>query len=121
MRILARNKSKFYYAVYSPTPSMVYRDGKATGEYTVGYDAPVECYANIGVGTGDSQAELFGLNNSDYDKLILTDDLTLPIEESTVLWIDTLDITKPYDYIVKKVAKSLNVLAIAVKKVDVKQ
>lgn len=57
-----------------------------------------------------------------------------PIDEYTVLWVDTVptvdedgvlavnengEILTPHDYIVKKVAKSLNSVSIAISKVNV--
>ena len=123
MRALRRNKRLFYYSQYQQA-TMIYKDGMATGEYEVGRYTPVECYGNISAGSGDSQANLYGVQSSDFDKVIVLDDLSLPIDSNTVLWIDNADDVKegnvvPYDYIVKKVAKSLNSVTIAVKKVNV--
>ncbi len=58
-------------------------------------------------------------DTENYDKVLMTDDLNVPITETSILWIDALDTTKPHDYIVKKVAKSLNSVSIAVSKVSV--
>ena len=56
--------------------------------------------------------------------MIVTDDLLCPIDENTVLFIDkepgyTEDGTPLYDYIVKRVARSLNSISYAVSKVSV--
>ena len=56
--------------------------------------------------------------------MIVTDDLSCPIDENTVLFIDKEpeydDNGNPlYDYIVKRVAKSLNSISYAVSKVTV--
>ena len=52
-----------------------------------------------------------------------TDDINCPIAEDTVLFVDKkpeYDGEKPmYDYIVKRVAKSLNSISIAISKVNV--
>ena len=67
--------------------------------------------------------EQFG-NFISYDKVIVTDDLTCPIDENTVLFIDKSpeyddDGNPLYDYIVKRVARSLNSISYAVSKVTV--
>ena len=79
--------------------------------------------ANVSAATGQSQVEQFG-NLENYDKVVVTDDMTCPINENTVLFIDkepAFDSQgKPlYDYTVKRVAKSLNSISIAVSKVKV--
>jgi len=56
--------------------------------------------------------------------VIVTDDLTCPIDENSVLFVDKLpeyseDGTPLYDYVVKRVAKSLNAIAYAIQKVNV--
>ena len=45
--------------------------------------------------------------------------MDIPIDENSILWVDQLDTTEDHDYIVKRVAKSLNVVSIAIAKVDV--
>ena len=58
-----------------------------------------------------------------YDKVIVTDDMDCPIAEDTVLFVDKnpeyKDEKPLYDYIVKRVAKSLNSISIAISKVNV--
>lgn len=79
--------------------------------------------ANVSAATGYAQTEQFG-TFIDYDKVIVTDDMACPINEHTVLFIDK-DVEydgdgKPLpDYIVRRVAKSLNSISIAASKVDV--
>lgn len=123
MRILERNKSTFYYLLYTGKTPVLDEDENETGEYDVGYGEPVEMRANVSAATGQSQVEQFG-NLENYDKVIVTDDMTCPINENTVLFIDkepSYDaLGKPqYDYTVKRVAKSLNSISIAVSKVKV--
>lgn len=62
-------------------------------------------------------------NLDSYDKVLITDDMSCPIDENTVLFVDS----KPgyrqgkpaFDYTVKRVAKSLNTISYAVSKVKV--
>lgn len=125
MRGLVRNKQKFYYASYVGETEIVDEYGNAMGEYAVSYSNPVECFGNISAAQGEVQSRQFGESVS-YDKVIVLDDRNAPIDEHSVIWIDTLPqlnedgtTATPYDYAVKKVARSLNSLSIAVRKVNV--
>ena len=71
------------------------------------------------------QSRQFGDSES-YDKVIVLDNVNIQINEHSILWVDTLPIIKEdgttdtsHDYIVKKVARSLNSVSIAISKVDV--
>jgi len=89
MRCLERNKQTFYYCLLDPTKEVRMLDeyGNETGETIPYYDAHVSARANISPATGQSSVEQFG-NLEGYDKVIVTDDLTCPITESTVLFVD---------------------------------
>ena len=122
MKILKRNITPFWYQLYDRTKTVEDEDGNEVGSAVVYKDA-VEMKGNISSATGSAQVEQFG-NFAGYDKVIVVDDMSCPIEETTVLFIDK----KPeydaegnplFDYVVKRVAKSLNVIAYAVKRVDV--
>lgn len=118
MRCLERNKRTFYYSLL--TGSAPKPDGM--GRELV-YGDPVMMRANIAPATGASSVEQFG-NDIEYHKVIVTDDINCPIDENTLLFIDvrpTKDDDGEYvfDYIVKRVAKSLNSISIAISKVDV--
>lgn len=122
MKILKRNKTPFWYQLYDRTKTVEDEDGNEVGSAVVYKDA-VEMKGNISSATGSAQVEQFG-NFAGYDKVIVVDDMSCPIEETTALFIDK----KPeydaegnplFDYVVKRVAKSLNVIAYAVKRVDV--
>lgn len=123
MRCLHRNKRKFYYALFKEKVAIKDEYGNDSGEYTVVYEAPVEMKANVSAATGEAQVEQFG-NSLLYDKVIITDDVTCPIDEHSVFCIDSVpaydtDGNLIYDYIVKKVARSLNTVSFAVSKVEV--
>jgi hypothetical protein len=118
MRALLRNKVEFYYSVYKGKEPQVDEYGNQTGEYKIIRADPIRCEANISAAKGEISTRQFGESET-YDKVIVLDDINTPIDEYTVMWVDSLDITKPYDYIVKKVAKSLNSVSIAINKVDV--
>lgn len=122
MRCLEINKRPFWYALYSGTVD-VYEDGYKTGEKVVSYAAPVKCYGNISPASGSSVVEQFGTNER-YDKVIVLDTDAAPqIDEHTVLCVDIEPSYSGgqlvYDYVVKKVAKSLNHVSIAISKVAI--
>lgn len=125
MRTLSRNKSTFYFAPYLGKFLLFDEDGNSTGEHETKYGFPVCCRANISPASGRTVAEQFGATES-YDKVIVTDNLNLPINEFSLLWVDTAPVFKndgtvdtPHDYIVKKVSRSLNSVSYAITKVDV--
>lgn len=122
MKCLTRNKVPLYYCLYlSEEPIM---DGEyETGETRVIYSAPVEMCANVSPATGNTSVEQFG-NSLQYDKAIVLDDMSCPIDEHSVLFVDKLpefddDGNPLFDYIVKRVARSLNSISIAIVKVKV--
>lgn len=117
------NKRPFYYCLFSDKEPIEDEYGNETGEMRVIYEAPVQMLANISQATGQSNTEQFG-NLENYDKVIVTDDLNCPIDESSVLFIDkepeySLAGDPMYDYTVRRVAKSINSVSIAVRKVNV--
>ena len=138
MRCLKRNMTPFWYCLYSSASAITDEYGNDTGQMDRIYAGAVMMNANISAATGQAQTEQFG-NLDSYDKVIVTDDLSCPIDEHTVLFVDKepeypevtpsaststsepeYDYTHPmYDYIVKRVAKSLNSISIAIRKVDV--
>lgn len=123
MRTMRINKRPFYYCLFSDKEPIEDEYGNETGEMRVIYEAPVQMLANISQATGQSNTEQFG-NLENYDKVIVTDDLNCPIDESSVLFIDkepeySLAGDPMYDYTVRRVAKSINSVSIAVRKVNV--
>ena len=77
---------------------------------------------NISSAKGESTVTQFG-DHIEYDKIIVYTARELPLElkESSVLWIDETDITKPHDYIITKIAKSINSVSVAIRKVKVNE
>ena len=83
--------------------------------------------ANVSAARGESTTRQFGEDES-YDRVIVMDDPNVPIDVSSVLWIEVApeinedgSTDTPYDYIVKQVATSLNSVSIAVSKVTVRE
>ncbi|HIR04230.1 MAG TPA: hypothetical protein IAD34_09240 [Candidatus Scatovicinus merdipullorum] len=130
---MSRNKVKFFYALYEGKTPITDDYGNVTGEYDIQRGKPTEFYANISAAKGETQTRQFGENES-YDKVIVMDSDAPPIDEYAVLWVDRIpqlngngdlavnekgEVITPHDYIVKKVARSLNVVSLAISKVTV--
>ena len=121
MKALNRNKQGFYYYLYKGKTDIIDEDNYRTGETMLTYYPPVYCRGNISAGNGDIQARLFGSNIS-YERVIVLDDVSCPIDENTLLCVDIkpkpykINETPAHDYIVRAVAKSLNGFAIAISK-----
>lgn len=133
MKCMSRNKVKFFYALYEGKTPITDDYGNVTGEYDIQRGKPTEFYANISAAKGETQTRQFGENES-YDKVIVMDSDAPPIDEYAVLWVDRIpqlngngdlavnekgEVITPHDYIVKKVARSLNVVSLAISKVSV--
>jgi hypothetical protein len=117
MRSLERNKQTFYYALYLGKNEYQDEDGNYTGEYELEYDEPVLYRANISAAKGESESTPFGIETN-YSKTISTCDMNCPIKEDSVIWIGKDPTTDPYNYIVVKVAKSLNSILYAIREVS---
>lgn len=138
MRSLRKNTQPLHYATYSEEIKVYKRDENGNIEYVeidgslvpielgtvAGYNEPVLFYANISAGRGEAQADVFG-SNVDYTRTISTTDMTCPINELSLIWIDNKveynadGMVNPdsADYKVAAYpAKSLNNIVIAIKK-----
>ena len=126
MRSMIRNKTKFYYASYMGETAIIDEQGHETGEQEITYGKPRETLGNVSAAQGEMQNRQFGESES-YDRVIVLDDRNTPIDEYAILWVDTLPLLNedgstdtPHDYIVKRVARSLNGVSIAISKVNVR-
>lgn len=129
MRSAQRNMTPFWYRLYTSNAPITTKDewgnNVETGEYNIGYSDPVSMCANISPASGASITEQFG-NLDNYDKVIVTTDMDCPIDEDSILYVGITPVkdmnTKlwsPHNYVVRRVAKSINGISIAVRKVDV--
>ena len=126
MRTMGRNKKWIAYALLEGKEEIM--DGERhTGQFELKFSEPKLIKVSVSAARGAADAELFGVAEQ-YDKSIILDDNTreLGICETSRLWVDTLpdpfwdDETPPFDYTVVRVAESLNLTALAVRKVDVR-
>lgn len=124
MKTLERNKRTFWYANISTQTPAVDEYGNKTGEVNITYGLPVSFEANVSAARGSSELDAFGIN-ANYSKTIVTDNLTIPINKSTILWIDSEPDANgeagnvKHDYVVVAVAESPNSVTIYVKEVSV--
>nr|DAU56363.1 MAG TPA: hypothetical protein [Caudoviricetes sp.] len=133
MRCMARNKVKFWYALYTKKTPITDEFGNFGGEYDVEHGNPVVGFANISAAKGETQTRQFG-EAEGYDKVIVMDNSAPVFDEYSILWVDRVpqlaedgslavdeqgEIITPHDYIVRKVARSLNSVSYAISKVNV--
>lgn len=124
MRTLDYNKQKFYYCIYSANTKIYDDDGNFTGDRASGYSEAVLAKGNISAAAGSADIEQFG-TGIEYDKVIVLQGTSWAIDEHTVLFVgiepsySDEQHTKPlYNYIVTRVAKSLNHITLAIKRVE---
>ena len=126
MRTLVRNKVRIFYANFHEKIPLKDEYGNLTGEYEISYTNPIAVCANVSAARGEATTRQFG-DDEGYDRVIVLDDPKLPVTTTSILWIDTPpeiaedgSTKTPHDYIVKRVATSLNSVSIAVSKVSVR-
>ena len=120
-----RNMRNFYYSKYESKNELIDEYGNQTGEYEIIYSPPILCKGNISAAQGEMQSRQFG-DSENYDKVITLSNVDIPINEYSILWVDNVPTINDdgttdtsHDYIVRVVARSLNSVSIAIKKVDV--
>lgn len=124
MRNLAKNKRPFYVLKYLGQTELVDKDGYMTGESSITYSTPILVMGNISGAKGSAYAEMFG-TEIEYDKTIVISRKKyeeVGLDENSVMFVDkvpTYDTNNMplYDYKIKKIADTLNEVAIAIEKV----
>lgn len=125
MRTMTRNRQVFYCAALQGVVMSQDSDGNYV-EDTYTYSNPEKHYGVFSVADGQAQTQLFGANEV-YDKVITLNQDENYLDVGSILWVDTMPVIDegtgktetPYDYIVTKVAKSLNFVNVAIRKVSV--
>lgn len=124
MRLVKRNLKTVYYQLYEGKVPVVDEDGNETGDLELSYTDPVAMKVNISPAKGNAQSMIFGTDLS-YDKVMVTDDMSCPIDENSVLFVDRVpeqedgELLNTYDYVVKQVARSLTHVSYAISRVEV--
>lgn len=119
-RMCYRNMQTFWYAPYDATVEQYDEYGNQVGT-SASYGNPVQTRGNISPARGSVVARQFG-EDDQYDRVIILGDRDTPIDEYAVLWIDTVpeldengalkvnangEIVTPWDYIVRRIGRSL--------------
>lgn len=115
MQLLKRNQQLIQYKNYDDSMSMTTdSDGFYTGEHDEVYSVLKSVMGYVTPSKGEATEQMFG-KELDYDKILYVDK-SCDIDEFSLLWVNA-ESTEPNDYVVKKIAESLNHKAIAIKKV----
>ena len=117
MRTVKRNKRPVAYAFYQGVTELTDDDGLLTGEYSVQYTAPVKTLMNVSGGRGQADIALFGLTQT-FGRTATTEDLDVPWNTETVMWIKTDPDTEPFDYRVVAVSRTINQVVLALSEVE---
>lgn len=123
MRNAKINQKGLFVVNYENTIPLVDENGDETGEKKVVYSCSQFFKANISGARGSTSNEVFGTDIS-YDKTIsisVAQFKELKITENSVFFVDKCpeyDNEEPiYDYVVSKIAETLNEVVIALSKV----
>ena len=124
MRGMEQNKQSFWYALYERSEPILDEYGNEIGLKPV-YGSPIKSSGNISTARGSTETGQFGAIVV-YAKTINPMPVDCPIDESSVLWLDNVPVidedgktVTPYDYVVTRVARSINHKAYTIKRVEV--
>lgn len=117
MRTLYLNKRPFWFAQYDSKKPILTAGGLPTGEEEIVYKTPEKAFGNISASAGNAAAQIFG-RLEDYTHLLLLEGTNWPIDEHTLFWLDSTPLAA-HDAIVRRIAKSINLTAVALKRVTV--
>lgn len=124
MRTLKKNNQKMYYALQDKVVPIyeVFTDAEGneykieTGEFDFAYSEAVQFFGNIAMSGGEAEAHEFGLNLADYEAILVVAKNTLPITETSLIWLNSVPKTDAEwntdeysaDYRIVKISPSLN-------------
>lgn len=118
MRCSNRNYQRIYYAKYTGVTTTTDEWGNENGQ-EITYSEPISMNCNISAAKNAEFADIFGMN-VDYDRVLIIPSRTFELDEYSVVWVDADPANDdPYDYVVRRVSRSLNATAVAIKRVDV--
>lgn len=117
MRTVKRNKRPVAYAFYQGVTELTDDDGNLTGEYSVQYTEPIKALMNVSGGRGQADIAMFGLTQT-FGRTATTEDLNVPWNTQTVMWIEKDPDTEPFDYRVVAVSRTINQVVLALSEVE---
>ena len=125
MRGLRRNKRRLFYALYEGKEPIIDEWGNETGEWSINYGNPIECYKNYSAAKGEADVAVFG-SDLQYDRVVYFGKPPSPVNEQSIFWVDIEPVIEldgstltPHDYVVARVADSLNEILVAVRRVSI--
>ena len=135
MRCLERDKQLVLISFFIEKKACEDEQGRLNGKHEVVRTEPIPHYLSVSASKGNADNSPFGID-LDYDKTVIIEDTSCPVDESSVFWVDNVSIPepgdetdkgfnvdyasgKPHDYTVKRVAKYPNCIAVAIKHVEV--
>ena len=134
MHVLARNKQDLWYANPVTVGMAVDENGFRTGEPEITYGEPVKVRMSMAISSGANnlgsqgmaELERYGITTG-YTHRAVTDDLTCPMCEESLVWFGILPeeevdgevVKHPHNFKIVRRAKSLNHLIFFLKEVDV--
>ena len=120
MRTLAINKQPMWYALCTGKTEVIDEYGNHTGVFELTYSNPVYYPVNMSESRNIVKHEAFGVT-ADYDRTFVTTDMSCPITEDSIIWFDADPKTEPHNYVVHRIANSLNSITIAIRQVDLRK
>lgn len=125
MRTLERNKRPVWYSLLVKSEIGYDEYGNELSSPISTFGNPVKIMANVSAASGKVQEAQFGLS-AQYDRVIVTDDVDIPLTEASRLWVDTMPVINqdgstdsPHDYVISRIARSITNVSIAISKVNV--
>lgn len=112
MRDLRRNMQTIAYRLFLGTAELMDEYENPNGSYKPLYSEKITMRISVSPNKGDYSVQQFG-NHLDYDRTMITSNTDCPISETTRVYIGA-DV-----YEVKAVARSLNAVQYAIKRVDI--
>lgn len=124
MQSLAENRQKIWYATLDRIEDIRDEQGYLTGEKKKYYTNPESFLIYVSPSRGTLGWYPFGIGEN-YTNVMSTFDRTCPINEESVLWVgvdpeinESGQATIEHNYIVERVARGLNSILYAIRKVD---
>lgn len=121
---LAANRQKIWYAELTGSTDKVDANGYKTGEKVKTYSTPQEFLIYVAPSRGNSTYMPFGIG-WEYTNVMSTCDTSCPIRETSVLWVGISPFNEDgtrndaeHNYTVERVAKGLNSILYAIKRVS---
>lgn len=127
---MAREKREVWFAHYSGRSQVEDEDGRLTGAWKLSYGKPFLIRMTLSPESGNAFADGFG-TGLDYDRTAIAHETSTGIDEDCLVWLSGPPETDssghvatdgsgepetPFDYTVKKVAESVGITNVALKR-----